>query len=264
MSRSLLTKCAVLLALPAAIGFADDWNKKFALTGRPDLRVDFNDGSVTVKSWDRNEIEARISTEGWKIGPGEVRVTERQIGNRVEIDVRVPRRSWDFNMGNRRVHADIWVPRDLHADVHTGDGRIAAQSLKGDIRLSTGDGRIEADSVDGNLEASTGDGRIRVNGRFDQLNLRTGDGSIEADVLRGSKLASGWRVHTGDGHITLRVPDTLAADLDVHTGDGRITIDLPAQVQGSIRSSDFRAKLNGGGASLVVRTNDGPIRVERL
>ncbi len=264
MPRSLLTKCAVLLILPAAVACADEWSKKFTLTGRADLRVDMNDGSVTVKSWDRHEIEARVSTEGWKIGPGEVRVIDRQTGDHVEIDLRVPHRNWEFNMGTRRVHADLWVPRELHADIHTGDGRISAQNLKGQIRLSSGDGRIEADSLDGNLEANTGDGRIRVSGRFEQLNLRTGDGSIEADVLRDSKVTSGWRIHTGDGHIKLRLPDTLAADLDVHTGDGRITIDLPAQVQGSIQKSDFRAKLNGGGSSLVVRTNDGPIRVERL
>jgi DUF4097 and DUF4098 domain-containing protein YvlB len=264
MSRSFLTKCAVLLALPAAMAWADDWSKKFPLTGRADLRVDLNDGSVSVKSWDRHEIEARVSTEGWKIGPGEVRVIDRQTGDHVEIDVRVPHRNWEFNIGKQRIHADIWVPRELHADIHTGDGRISAQNLKGELRLSSGDGRIEADTLDGNLEASTGDGRIRVSGRFDQLNLRTGDGSIEADVQRNSKVTSGWRIHTGDGHITLRLPDTLAADLDVRTGDGRVTIDLPAQVQGTIRKSDFRAKLNGGGSSLVVRTNDGAIRVERL
>ncbi len=264
MPRGLLTKCAVLLALPAAIGWADEWNKKFPLTGRADLRVDFNDGSVSVKSWDRHEIEARVTTEGWKIGPGEVRVIDRQTGDRVEIDLRVPHRQWDFFVGKQRIHADIWVPRELRAEIHTGDGRISAQNLKGEIRLSSGDGRIEADSMDGNLEATTGDGKIRVSGRWDQLNLRSGDGSIEADVQRNSRVASGWRIHTGDGHITLRLPDTLAADLDAHTGDGKVNVDLPAQVQGAMRNSDFRAKLNGGGSSLVVRTNDGTIRVERL
>ena len=39
MPRGLLTKCAVLLILPAALGWADEWSKKFLLTGRPDLRA---------------------------------------------------------------------------------------------------------------------------------------------------------------------------------------------------------------------------------
>jgi len=61
------------------------------------------------------------------------------------------------------------------------------------------------------------------------------------------------------------VVDALnALDLDVHTGDGRVRVDLPAVVQGSVRHSEFRGKLNGGGSPLVVRTNDGTIRVERL
>src|SRR2546425_496191 len=110
--------------------------------------------------------------------------------------------------------------------VSTGDGSITADGLQGEVRLHTGDGSIRATGLDGRLEADTGDGHMDVQGRFDLVDLRTGDGGIEAKVERGSKVAGAWSLRSGDGGITLRLPDDLSADLDAHTGDGNIDLDL--------------------------------------
>jgi len=174
----------------------------------------------------------------------------------------VPSMSMAF--GRRSVRVELQVPRALRAEIHTGDGRILAQGLEGEIHLSTSDGSIEADSVDGILEAKTGDGHIRASGRWDRIDLRTDDGSIEAEARAGSKMASGWQVHTEDGHVTLRLPETFAAELDAHTGGGKVTVDFPVTNSGSSEGSAVRGRLNGGGATLMVRTGDGPIRVMRL
>jgi DUF4097 and DUF4098 domain-containing protein YvlB len=243
---------------------AGDWSKTFTLSGRPDLRVDSNDGAVNIRTWDRKEIEARVYTEGWKIAPGEVTVTDHQTGDHVELEVRIPHHGFEITFGRRSVRVELQVPRNIRSDIHTGDGSITVDGMHGETRLSTGDGHIEAERLDGTLDAQTGDGRMRVRGRFDLLNLHTGDGSIEAEIENGSKISSEWRVRTGDGHVTLRLPSTLAADLDVHTGDGHIDSDLPVTVSGSRRENELRGKLNAGGPPLVVRTNDGSIRLEKL
>jgi hypothetical protein len=60
------------------------------------------------------------------------------------------------------------------------------------------------------------------------------------------------------------LPATLSADLDVHTGDGHIQSDLPVTVSGSRNEHELRGKLNAGGPPLIVRTNDGSIRLERM
>lgn len=262
MLKTNATLCLVLLAVCGSPSFADEWKKSFSLSGKADLRVDVDDGEAIVRVWDRNQIDARITTEGWKIEPSEVRVTEHQAGDRVEIEVRVPRTH--INFGHRSVHVELQVPRELRASIHSGDGRISVQDLKGDIHLSTSDGSIEADAVDGDLEAKTGDGRIRATGRWDRLSLETNDGSVEADARAGSKMAAGWRIRTGDGSVTLRLPENFAADLDAHTGDGKITVDFPVTASGAFGGSELRGKLNGGGQTLMVRTGDGPIRLHRL
>ncbi len=254
--------CVVLTALTASPGFADEWKKSFTVSGRPDVRVTTTDGSVTVRPWERNEIGARVITQGWQIRPSEVRVTGHQAGDRVEIEVLTPKEFVSF--GRHSVEVEVLVPRELRAEIHSGDGRISAQDLKGEIHLSTGDGGIEAGAIDGTLEAKTGDGSIRASGRWDRLDLRTDDGSVEADVRAGSKMTSAWTVHTGDGHITLRLPGDFAADLDVDTGDGKVTLDFPVTVSGAVGGGKLRGKLNGGGQTFAVRTGDGAIRLERL
>jgi DUF4097 and DUF4098 domain-containing protein YvlB len=243
---------------------ADDWSKTFQISGHPELRVNVNDGSVTIRTWDRKEIEARVTTVRWKI-PSDVQVVEHQSGDRVELEVRMPHRMFTLNFGQRMsIQVELRVPREIRSDIRTGDGSIIAENLRGETRLSTGDGRIEATSLDGTLDAQTGDGRIVIRGRFDMLNLHTGDGSIEAEANNGSRITSEWSVRTGDGHVTLRLPATLSADLDVHTGDGHIQSDLPVTVSGSRNEHELRGKLNAGGPPLIVRTNDGSIRLERM
>jgi DUF4097 and DUF4098 domain-containing protein YvlB len=252
-------------ALPAR---ADEWSKTYTLTGKPDLRVDTSDANIHVSTWDQNTIEARVTTTRYKIGDDGIRIEERQTGDMVEIDVRYPRShgvtiEWG-NHGSHRVDIDIHMPREGRVDLHTADGKIELGNFKGEMQLRSGDGSQEIDSVDGKLRATTGDGHIRANGRFDELDLKTGDGRVEARALAGSALTTGWRLESGDGTVTLEVPDNFAADVDLHTGDGHIDLDMPITTDGKIRENEIRGKLNGGGNLLVIHTGDGSIRLRRI
>jgi hypothetical protein len=264
MTKPLL-QVALAVAVLATPALADQWNKRFAVSGRPELRVETNDGAVSIRAWDGKEIEARVTTEGWRIKPGEVEITERQNGDRVELEVRVSHHVLEFNFGRRLVRLELQVPREIRSEIRTGDGSILVQGLHGETRLYTGDGRIEAQSLDGTLDAKTGDGRVVVQGRFDGLVLRTGDGSVEVEVGPGSKMNSQWSIRTGDGHVRLRLPSDFSAELDVHTGDGHIQSDLPVTSTGRSDSGrELRGKLNSGGPPLVIRTNDGSITLAKL
>lgn len=260
-----LSQLVLVSTLAAGTAAADDWSKTYAIAGRPDLRVETDDGSVTIRSGEDRKIVARVTTFGWKIAPGEVQIRESQAGDHVDLSVRIPHRPFTYTSRGRSIHVDLQVPRQLQSDVRTGDGNIDIQGIIGETRLRTGDGRIEAGSLDGSLHAESGDGHVRVRGRLDLLTLHTGDGSIDADILPGSKMSSGWRVETGDGSVTLRLPPNFGADLELHTGDGGISMDLPALTGISGRhDKDMTARLNGGGASLSVRTGDGSIHIGPL
>jgi DUF4097 and DUF4098 domain-containing protein YvlB len=271
------------LATSATTARADQWSKTYQVNGRADLRVITGDGDVVVTGADQQRIDARVTTTGWKLGPNDVQIVESQSGNTVSIEVKVPH--WGFSMfgGNHKsLRVEVSVPRELDLEVRTSDGSITAQAvsgkiqfdtgdgnvtagnIKGDIRIHTGDGHIEGHNFDGSLDANTGDGNLRIDGRFDALALKTGDGNIEAQAGSGSKVANGWNLHSGDGHIILRVPGDLNAMLDAHTGDGSITMDVPIQVSGSLKGSSVRGKMNAGGGTVAITSGDGSIHVEKL
>jgi DUF4097 and DUF4098 domain-containing protein YvlB len=262
---------------------ADDWSKTYQVNGRADLRVATDDGDVIVTGGDQKQVDVRVTTEGYKIASNEVRIEESQNGDHVTISVKLPHFNFSFWGGHHRsIKVEVHVPRDLDLDVqtsdgnvtaqnvsgrigfNTGDGNVTASGIRGQIRMHTGDGHIEGTNFDGTLEADTGDGNMRISGRFDSLDLKTGDGNIDGQVGSGSKVANAWRIHSGDGHIDLRIPTDLSADVDAHTGDGSITVNVPLTIAGSLSHSSVHGKLNGGGQTLSISSGDGSIRLEKL
>jgi len=246
------------LAVPCS---AADWQKTFTITGKATVRVETNDASVHITGSETREIQVRVTATGYRIGD-EVRVSERQTGNRVEVEVRVPHQVV-IGFSNRSVEIDVALPRESDLDIHAGDGRIEVMDVKGDARLATNDGRIRVYRADGSLNASTGDGSIEADGRFDALDVSTHDGHVRVSAQSGSKIGGGWSVRTKDGRVDVLVPDKLAADLDAETHDGHVTVDIPVEMAGQLGRSRLRGKLNGGGPTLRIRTGDGSIHVGR-
>jgi phage baseplate assembly protein gpV len=252
-----------LAAVPLAR--AEQWSKIFTLSGKPDLRVETSDANIRVDTWDRNTVEARVTAEGWKIGEGGVKIIEHQTGNSIELEVRLPRTVCIvcFHSPSHRVDVEIQVPREGRVDLRTSDGSIRLANFKGDMDLQSSDGAVEVEGVDGTLKAHASDGQIKIAGRFDSLQLSSSDGRIEARALAGSTISSGWDLHSGDGSVTMQLPETFAADVELRTGDGHISLDMPVNVEGTLRHNSIHGKLNGGGNLLTIHTGDGSIRLEK-
>ena len=250
----------VAAILPA---HADEWNKTYSVTSKPELKIETSDASIRVSTWDQPTIEAKVTTSRYKIGEDGIRIEEHQTGNTVEIDVHYPHHEFNIGWGSHRVDIIVQMPREGDVHLRTGDGRIELSGLKGVMDLHTGDGSEELNNVDGKLRATTGDGHIQANGRFDELELKTGDGHVDVRAGSGSSLSSSWRLETGDGSVSLEVPGDLAADVDLHTNDGHIDLDMPVTTDGKIRQNEVHGKLNGGGSLLTIRTGDGSIHLRK-
>lgn len=247
----------------APLARAEEWSKTFTITGKPDLRVETSDANIRVDTWDENKIEARVTTERYKIGEGGIKIYDHQTGDSVQLEVRFPHHNFVVQVGTHRVDIEIHMPREGRVNLRTGDGHIRLGNFKGNMELESSDGHQDIDSVDGALRAHAGDGHIRAAGRFDALQISTGDGRVEAHALAGSTMGSSWDLHAGDGSVTLQLPANFAADVDLHTGDGHITLELPVTVEGQLGKKNIHGKLNGGGNVLTIRTGDGSIRLEK-
>ena len=128
MSKTVFWASA-LCAMAAYPVLADEWSKSFSVGEAPELRIETSDANVTLRAANVKTIEARVYTTGWRIGPGDVHVTDHQSGDLVEIEVKVP--PMHFNFGNGSVKIEVQVPNATKADVHTGDGNIRADGVHG-------------------------------------------------------------------------------------------------------------------------------------
>ena len=282
MSQRRLAVLLTLVTFVAICAQAEEWRKTYSVNAKPDIRMEANDADIRVSSTDTKNVEAVVTTNGYKIGSGGVSVSEHQAGDRIEINIHVPNFHL-FSFGvHKSVHIQLNIPHEADLDLHSGDGKIVAENLngtaalrsgdgdiqvtsgKGAFNIETGDGRVECQHIEGDLRVETKDGGVRVDGVFTKLDLHTGDGSIDAEAMPGSSMASAWSLRSGDGSVTLRLPDGFAADLDVHTGDGHITMDFPVTIESgaSLKENAIRGKINGGGQNLEIRTGDGNVSLK--
>ena len=259
----LILLCVSIFSLSA---FAEEWTKSYQVGDKPSLRVETNDAAVEITRGVGRTVSARVITEGYNIGNGGVRITERQDGDKVDLQVHIPNHMGvHIGWHNQKTLVEVQVPPETVLDLHSGDGHIKVDGTAGQARLDTGDGHIEVRNFNGALNAHTGDGAMTIDGVLTDVNLRSGDGHIDLTVRPGSKMgAAGWVIHTSDGRVEARLPQDFAAELYAHTGDGHIQIDLPVTVSGSIERSRIRGKLNGGGPLLEISTGDGGVRISKF
>lgn len=269
---------AAALFVPAAS--AEEWTKSYTVSGRANVHLNTNDGSVRVTTSDTKQVELRVIYNGYTLDKN-LKIDSRQDGDHVELSARETMHwNWGVHV-SRGLRLEVRMPRNAdlsvdsgdgsveaqavngNVDIHTGDGHIKVEGAKGQIKLRTGDGSIEGRDLDGKIEADSGDGHITLDGRFDTLNIRTGDGSINAHAQPGSKVLSAWTIRTGDGSVDLTVPTDLNANIDASTNDGRISLGIPITVEGQFSNSQIHGKMNGGGQPVTIHTGDGSIRLSR-
>lgn len=293
MSKARAT-CLVLSALAASACSIDLHGQgalateelRFEAADGIELVVRSFDGAIDVQSWDANEVAVRIERRASTARAAEaLEVRSRQEGNRVVIEAVNPEGSNSPGFeDDRSVSFIVRAPRRITLEAHTTDGAIHASGFEGAIRIDTGDGSIRAERVAGEvrlrsgdgsivvqdargaLDVETGDGGIDLNGRLESLRVRSGDGSVHVSAADGSFVKSDWRLTTGDGSITLQVPEALDADLVADSNDGRVRADWPDEspARGDDDDGDsYRARLGNGGPAVRLQSGDGSIEIRR-
>jgi DUF4097 and DUF4098 domain-containing protein YvlB len=257
--------------------------KLFKVTGQPDVRIATFDGSVEIRSWDRDEVLVEVEKRGAdEEALRSIQVRAEQQGNRIDVDVTRP--SGRDTFAGIGIHIStaarllVTVPRRVTLTARSGDGSIRVDRLEGRIELRTSDGSVRADEVkgsldidthdgsitvedaDGDVTLSTRDGGITVAGRLGRVKAKTGDGSITIRAERGTSMSDDWSVITEDGTVALYLPEEFAAEVDAQTDDGRVRSDFTLETEREESHRRWaRGKLNAGGHELRVRTGDGSI-----
>ncbi len=287
--RSFFPLCAALLLLPS-LALADtrvDERHTLASGGR--IELSNVAGKVTVRGWDRNEVQLTGS-----LGDG-LQLRQEKSANRVRWEVEYPRRhtsgtatlvlnvpraselllstvSADQDISGidvRRLQADT-VSGSLTAAGRSGDsklntvsGNVIAKLQTPRLDVNTVSGRIEAGGgASGDIGAQTVSGRVGVDaGRVQRLAVETVSGSID---LSTSGLAPGGRINVESvsASVNLRLPVKVSAQLSVNSFAGSInsdagTVERPRYGLGS----SLDTKLGGGDGDIRIQSHSGSVRV---
>jgi len=158
--------------------------------------------------------------------------------------------------------------------VRTGGGQIDFGEVHGSVHAETGGGGVRVMYVSGPMEVETSGGGICLTRVSNVVRAATGNGNITAwitpdsgDSSRPVRLPGPSQLASGTGDIVVFLPRNLAVTIDASVENGgpdRIEADptLGLNVEtsngGPLHAS---GSLNGGGATLKLRSVDGKIRL---
>jgi DUF4097 and DUF4098 domain-containing protein YvlB len=163
--------------------------------------------------------------------------------DRVRVEVRAPR------MNGPSGHEFTWtvkVPRGISVDLRTVNGAIRIANLDGDVRARSTNGGIKGTA----LLASSVDAAVT-------------NGGIEIDLAKPVS-AGTFELEAVNGGVSINLPADSRADIAGRCVNGGIsTSDLKLEMVGEQNRRRLDAKLNGGGARILLETVNGGVRVGR-
>lgn len=231
-------------------------SNSFPVKGVPNVTVDAKGCSVTIRGWDKNEVQYKVTQFSDTRNRTPMNIKEEKSDSSVDLKVMVPhdarRRAGEpFTLGGS-VKIDVFVPRRSNLKVNA-DGEIRLEGVSGNVELTGSDESINVRDADGSLRVSSSDGRVRVIGFKGELDAATSEGMInlEGDFTRLTARAT-------DGNITLTLPENAAANLEASCSD--VAGEGISVERLSMTDTVSRYRIGKGGVPFKIETS-GEIRV---
>src|SRR3954471_9049430 len=127
--------------------FTDRDEKRFAVSGTPDVTVGTFDGSIEIRPWDKPEVEVVIEKHGKsKEATDTIAVHAEHDGNRVSVEARLPDAGGHgfgihFN-DSRSARLIVSLPRSSNVVAKSGDGSIDIERVEGGRPRGSGRGSL--------------------------------------------------------------------------------------------------------------------------
>lgn len=142
-------------------------------------------------------------------------------------------------------------------------GNVKVDDVNGDAELQTVSGTIKAGSVKGSITAENTSGDVELTEVTDAkaIKAKTLSGDVGYAGVIYSDGAYSFKSHSGD--VVLTVPSDAAFDLEAQTFSGSIETDFEITLMGKISKKELKGSVNGGGATLEIKTFSGDVRVKK-
>ncbi len=145
-------------------------------------------------------------------------------------------------------------------DGKTSGGSITLESCKGNVNVITSGGSIRIGEVVGDVRAHTSGGGIHVEEVMGVIDAHTSGGSVTARLSK--QPTDDCSLKTSGGSINVYLNSDIKVFVDARTSGGRVSTDFPVTIRGELSKRSLRAKINGGGPELYLRTSGGSINIK--
>ena len=180
----------ILLLAAAPAAFAHRMEKKFDVTMRPVVAVRNDNGRITVKSWQKNEVLVVADHASNK-----VEVDADQRGNRIDIVTHVLNQS--VTPEELKADFEISVPEETELQIKNDAGTVAVFRVSGDMTFETVMSDVNLEEVAGYLVVKTVSGSLRCVRCAGRLELS----SISGNLRLVQPVSSNVRAQTYSGSI---------------------------------------------------------------
>ncbi|KAB1196747.1 MULTISPECIES: DUF4097 family beta strand repeat-containing protein [Haloferax] len=215
-------------------------------------------GSVTVETWDEDDIELRIVK----------RAFFTEDFDAAEIDVAgddtlvIARIVHDEEPGLVVVSLELRVPAEFpvtHAS--TSNGFVDIRGTTGDLEVRTTNGKVDVQDVDGFVRLSTSNGSVTAYDVGGVDGARTTNGSIDIHV---PAIRVDTSIETSNGSIDAALAGELDAELEAQTSNGSIDTSSISLSESAVSRTRVTGILGAGGPMLTLLTSNGSIELSLL
>lgn len=250
------------------------------------LALDTSSGEVNITNLNAGTQDVQIAVDFGKIK------LEKVNGK----DISISSNSGSITLNNVRATGELFSKSDFgnltfengsaaSYTVESSSGKVSITkvNIRGALVIANDFGDIELDQVmSGSYDLDSNSGGITVDGAKNSLKAQTDFGSINitnaenvtVDLKSNSggvdfsgSLGEGPHMVQSDfGGITLILPADSELNVDLNTDFGSISSDIPITVtlDGDLEKNHQTGTMNGGGAQLTVKTNNGSIDITAI
>jgi hypothetical protein len=276
----------IAAALIASMAMTQQMDTTFAVSGTGQLDLQNQMGTVTISTWDRDEMRIQAT---WDEGsrPVSIRNTDSSVRIRVERDFEMPEVDFDLTLPRGMSIALQGVVLDVtiedsrgnisvqcvegSIDVTGGRGNVALQTVDGSVSVRGAEGNIALHSIDGGVTVVDSRGTVAVESVSGDVQLldidseNVGVNVVDGDVTFRGAIHDGGRyfISTHDGDLDITVPSGANARVSIATFDGELVSDIPIQIEGDISKRRFSFTMGTGRALVELSSFDGEIRLKQ-
>jgi DUF4097 and DUF4098 domain-containing protein YvlB len=243
---ALVLACA-LAPLAEASQVRGRFERTLTVSGAANLDVATGSGNIVVKTGSSSKVVVTGKVQvHYDAGTG---MAEAEAAlHKIQANPPIDQDGNSIRIGHRQGPPYEHVSIDYELEVPEGSGLLAR----------TGSGDLVVNGPLNTVDVKTGSGDARIAQVKGSVRLTTGSGDVDlSDAGSG-----GADIKTGSGDVSVGLPSQGGLKLSVRTGSGDISTDRALSIQSvNTHHGMLNAMVRGGGASFVIQTGSGDVRI---